>query len=41
MVIKGCRKNLVVMKNIGSDFIEEAYFVLKNEMPAGTAAAIS
>ena len=36
MVIKGCRKNLVVMKNIGSDFIEEAYFVLKNEMPAGT-----
>ena len=32
MGIKGCRKNLVVMKNIGSDFIEEAYFVLKNEL---------
>ncbi len=37
MMIKGCRKNLVVMKNIGSDYIDEAYFILKNELPTGTA----
>ncbi len=37
MMIKGCRKNLVVMKNIGSDYIDEAYFILKNDLPAGTA----
>ena len=37
MMIKGCKKNLVVMKNIGSDYIDEAYFILKDELPAGTA----
>lgn len=37
MVIKGCRKNLIVVKNIGSDYIDEAYFILKKEIPAGTA----
>ena len=40
MMIKGCRKNLVVMKNIGSDYIDEAYFILKNELPAGTAGTL-
>ncbi len=37
MMIKGCRKNLIVVKNIGSDYIDEAYFILKKEIPAGTA----
>lgn len=37
MLIKGCKKNLVVVKNIGSDYIEEAYFILKGEIPAGAA----
>lgn len=39
MMIKGCKKNLVVMKNIGSDYIDEAYFILKSELPAGAAGA--
>ena len=37
MMIKGCRKNLIVVKNNGSDYIDEAYFILKKEIPAGTA----
>lgn len=37
MPIKGCKKNLVVIKNMGSDYIEEAYLILKGDLPAGTA----
>lgn len=40
MMIKGCRKNLIVVKNIGSDYIDEAYFILKKEIPAGTAGTV-
>ena len=27
--MRGCQKRVVFLKNIGSDFFEEAYFVLK------------
>ncbi len=37
MLLKGCKKNLIVLKGIGSDYIEEAYLILKPEMPHGTA----
>lgn len=38
MMIRGCKKNLVVLKNIGSDYIDEAYLVLKGEFPSGAAS---
>lgn len=37
MLIKGCKKNLIVVKSIGSDYIEEAYLLLKADLPEGTA----
>lgn len=37
MMIRGYKKNLVVIKNIGSDYIDEAYFILKNDLPEGAA----
>ena len=30
-MIKGCRRSMIVIRNTGSDRIEEAYFILKNE----------
>ncbi len=36
MLLKGCKKNLVVVKGIGSDYIEEAYLILKSDLPQGT-----
>ena len=38
MTIKGYKKHFVILKSIGSDYIEEAYFVLKQELPRGTAS---
>ena len=35
MTIKGYKKHFVILKGIGSDYIEEAYLVLKKEMPRG------
>lgn len=37
MLLKGCKKNLVVVKSIGSDYIEEAYLILKPDLPVGVA----
>ena len=37
MTIKGYKKHFVILKGIGSDYIEEAYLVLKKELPRGTA----
>ena len=28
-MIKGCRRNMILLKNLDSDTIEEAYFVLR------------
>lgn len=36
MLLKGCKKNLIVVKSLGSDYIEEAYLILKAELPQGT-----
>ncbi len=36
MLLKGCKKNLIVVKGFGSDYIEEAYLILRSELPAGT-----
>lgn len=38
MIIKGYKKHFVIVKGIGSDYIDEAYLVLKNELPKGTAS---
>ncbi len=32
-MIMNCKKNLVIMRNLKSDFIDEAYFILKNDVP--------
>ena len=37
MLIKGCKKNLIVAKSLGSDYIEEAYLILKSDLPSGIA----
>ena len=37
MLLKGCKKNLIALKNIGSDYIDEAYLVLKPDLPSGVA----
>jgi hypothetical protein len=37
MLLKGCKKNLIALKNIGSDYIEEAYLILKPDLPRETA----
>lgn len=29
-MIKGCQKKIILLKNTGSDFFEEAYFILKD-----------
>ncbi len=34
MLVKGYRKNLVVMKHIESDYIDEVYLILKPEVPS-------
>jgi hypothetical protein len=33
--MRGCQKKVVFVKNTGSDFFEEAYFVLKEEEKLG------
>lgn len=35
MLLKGCKKNLIVVKGLGSDYIEEAYLILKQDLPQG------
>ena len=35
MLVKGCKKNLIVVKGLGSDYIEEAYLILKQDLPQG------
>jgi hypothetical protein len=30
MVMKGCQKRIIVMKNTGSNLFDEAYFILKD-----------
>ena len=30
MVMKGCQKRIIVMKNTGSNIFDEAYFILKD-----------
>ena len=35
MLIKGYRKNLIVVKSLGSDYIDEAYLILKPDLPSG------
>jgi len=30
-MLKGCQKKIIFLKDTGSDFFEEAYFVIKNE----------
>ena len=34
-MIKGCQKRMIFIKNTGCDLFDEAYFVLKNDIPAG------
>lgn len=34
-MIKGCTKKMVLLKDTGSDFFEEAYFILKTDSPFG------
>ena len=31
--MRGCQKKVVFLKNTGSDFFEEAYFVLRSDIP--------
>ena len=31
-MVKGCRRNMILLKNVDSDSIEEAYFVLREGM---------
>ena len=38
MLLKGCKKNLIVVKGLGSDYIEEAYLILKHDLEARSAA---
>ena len=33
-MIKGCQKRMIFIKNTGCDLFDEAYFVLKNDIPA-------
>ena len=33
MFIKELKKNLVILKNVGSDYIDEAWIILKGELP--------
>lgn len=32
-MIKGCSKRMIMLKDTGSDFFEEAYFILKTSSP--------
>lgn len=32
-MIKGCSRRMIILKDTGSDFFEEAYFVLKSGSP--------
>lgn len=34
MFIKEFKKNLVILKSIGSDYIDEAWIILKGEIPS-------
>ncbi len=36
MLLKGCRKNLVVLKGVKSEYIEEVYLLLRSSLPEGT-----
>lgn len=33
-MIKGCQKRMIFIKNTGCDLFDEAYFVLKSDIPA-------
>ena len=33
-MIKGCQKRMIFVKNTGCDLFDEAYFVLKDDIPA-------
>lgn len=32
-MLKGCQKRMVYIKNTGCDLFDEAYFILKNDVP--------
>ena len=33
MIIKEYKKHLVIMKGVGSDYVEEAFLILKSDLP--------
>jgi hypothetical protein len=33
-MIKGCQKRMIFIKNTGCDLFDEAYFILKNDIPS-------
>ena len=37
MLIKGCKKSMIVVKNLGSDYVDEADLILKPEIPTGAS----
>ncbi|MBQ9748501.1 MAG: hypothetical protein IJV98_06920 [Clostridia bacterium] len=37
MLIKGYKKELIIVKSLGSDYIDEAYLILKPDLPSGIA----
>ena len=32
MIYKGCERKMIMIKNTGSDFFDEAYFILKEKL---------
>ncbi len=36
-MVKGCQRRIVVLKDTGSDLFEEAYFILKEDLPESAA----
>lgn len=38
-MVKGCQKNMVVLKRTGSPLIEEAYFILRERADSGNDAS--
>jgi hypothetical protein len=35
-MIKGCQKRMIFVKNTGSDLFDEAYFILKDDVPSNS-----
>lgn len=35
-MLKGCQKRMIFVKDTGCDLFDEAYFVLKNDIPSNT-----